>query len=281
MAIRVRFGPAGKPVQYKGAMLGVPEFLHGIGLDALEYQAVRGVRISEPDATALGEEAKKYDVALSLHAPYFINLAGSGETIEKSIERLVQSAKAAEWMGARPIVFHAAYYGKKGKEGALRSTIEALRKAVELCEAEGVERPAFSPETMGRDAQLGTIDEVLAVCSEVPGAVPTVDWAHIHARGRGSLKTVGDVLKVIEQIEKVDPSYLKPLHTHFTKVEFGAGGEKKHHTLDEEGYGPDFSIVAKALIEAGVDAVVISESPILEVDGLKMKETLAELLEDA
>lgn len=281
MAIRVRFGPAGKPIQYKGAMLGVPEFLHSIGLDALEYQAVRGVRISELDAKALGDEAKKYDVALSLHAPYFINLAGSDETIEKSIERLVQSARAAKWMGARPIVFHAAYYGGRGKEGALRSTIDALKKAVELCEAEGIEKPPFSPETMGRDAQLGTVGEVLAICSEVPGAVPTIDWAHIHARGRGSLKTVDDILKIIEQVEKADSSYLKPLHTHFTKVEYGSAGEKKHHTLDEEDYGPDFSIVAQALVQAGVDAVVVSESPILEVDSLKMKEILARLLEGA
>ena len=249
MAIKVRFGPAGKPVQYKGGMLGVPEFLHSIGLDALEYQAVRGVRVSEPDAKALGEEARKYDVALSLHAPYFINLAGSEETIEKSIERLVQSARAAKWMGARPIVFHPAYYGKRGKEGALRSTIEALKRAVELCEAEGIEKPPFAPETMGRDAQLGTVEEILTICLEVPGVRPTIDWAHIHARGRGSLKTVDDVLKIIEQVEKADPSYLKPLHTHYTPVEYSeASGERKHHTMDEKEYGPDFTLIAEALV---------------------------------
>ena len=271
--MRVRFGPAGTPTKYKGETTGIPEFLKEIGLDAFEYQAVYGVKISKETAIELGKKAEECDVLLSLHAPYYINLNGAEDVIEKSIDRLVKSAWAAELMNAYRIVFHPGFYGKKSSKEATETIAESLKKAVEMAKAKGYKKFIYSPETMGKVKTFGTLDEILKLCSLVEEhCLPTIDFAHIYARTQGGLRTKDDILKIIEQVEKEFPEAVKPLHTHFTEVEYGPSGEKKHIVM---GKGkPDFKIIAEALIETGVDAVVISESPVLEIDALKMKEIL-------
>ena len=44
-------------------------------------------------------------------------------------------------------------------------------------------------ETSGQQELWGTVEEVLEVCNHVPGTVPVLNMAHIHARGHGRLKT--------------------------------------------------------------------------------------------
>ncbi|RLG59019.1 deoxyribonuclease IV [Candidatus Geothermarchaeota archaeon] len=272
-----RFGPAGTPTQYKGRKSGIPAFLNKMGLDALEYQCVYGVKISEKDAIELGAEAERYDVKLSLHAPYYINLNGSEETIEKSVERLVKSAWAAEKMNAYRIVFHPGFYGGKTSEEALKTISESLKSAVEEAIRRGIRKFTYGPETMGKIRTFGTLDEIIKLCLNVGEHVlPTIDFAHIHARTRGGLRRKDDILKIIERVEReVGKEAVKPLHCHFTQVEYGERGEKKHLIMGKG--GPDFRIIAEALVETGVDAVIISESPILEIDSLKMKEIYEKL----
>ncbi len=277
---KYRFGPAGKPIDYKGDMTGVPKFLHEIDLNALEYQAVRGVRISEDKAKRLGEEAQKYNVLLSLHAPYYINLGSpKKETVEASIKRLMDSVRAAQWMGAYIVVFHPGYYKDTTPEEALKRAIEALKRIVEYRSSISAENVWLGPETTGKVTQLGSLEENIAICREIDGCKPVVDWAHMYARSQGSYITdLSHVIEVIELIEKeLGSKAVKPLHMHFSRIEYGKGGEREHHRLDEEEYGPDFRIVCRGIVETGVDAVFISESPVLERDALVMKRICSEL----
>ena len=279
--LKIRFGPAGKPLNFKGDIVKVPEYLKNIDLEALEYEAVRGVKISEEKARRLGEEAKKYDIVLSMHAPYFINLAGSEDVINRSLQRLRQALIAAEWMGAYAIVFHPGYYkGNKSKEEAVRKVIEALKNLMEEV-SDTITRPQIAPETTGKTSQVGDVDEVIEICRNVPRCRPCVDWAHLHARYQGNfIRSVDDVLRVIEKIEReLGSSAVNPLHTHFSKIEFGKGGEKEHHTLGEKEYGPEWEHVCKAYLETGISAVVISESPILDRDAILMKKVCQSLVE--
>ena len=277
---RLRFGPAGKPLDFKGAMEKVPEFLHQIGLDALEYEAVRGVRIKEEKARKLGEEARKYDILLSMHAPYYINLASPDPAVvERSIKRIIEAMIASEWMGAYAVVIHTGYYkGNKSKKEALEKAIEAYKVVLNQL-PEWVKTPDISPEVMGKTTAIGDIDEVVEICLNIGKRCrPTIDWAHLHARYQGQhVLTIDNVLKVIEVFEKnLGKKAIDPLHTHFSKIEYGKGGEKEHHTLGEEEYGPEWRIVCKAYIQTGINATVISESPILEKDALLMKKICEE-----
>ncbi len=272
---KLRFGPAGKPVDFKGDMVKVPEYLHKIGLDALEYEAVRGVRISEAKARLLGEEARKYDIALSLHAPYFINLASpEPKTVENSIKRIIDSVQAAYWMGAYIVVFHVGYYkGNESKKAALDKALNALRRVADEVKSRNIKGVWLGPETTGKKTQIGSLEEVVEICMSIDNCRPVVDWAHLHARALGMhIVKLDDVLKVVDYIEKnLGTETIKHLHMHFSKIEYGSGGEREHHTLHEENYGPDFKIVCKGLKETGVEGVIISESPILDKDALVMK----------
>ena len=271
---RIRFGPAGKPVDFRGPMERVPEFLASMGLDALEYEAVRGVRISEAKARLLGEEARRHGVLLSMHAPYYVNLASpEDDVVRRSLKRLYDSMLAAEWMGAYAVVVYPGYYkGNKSREEALKRVIDSLKSLMDSIPA-WVKTPWIAPETMGKSSQVGSLEEVVAICREVPRCRPCVDWAHLYARAEGGfVRSVDEVTKAVEYIEReLGREVVSPLHTHFSRIEYGRGGEREHHTLAEEEYGPEWRIVCRAYLELGIDAVVISESPILEKDALVMK----------
>jgi len=276
-----RFGPAGVPPGFKAlkaTLMDVPRLLREEGLDAFEYQAVRwGVKpqIRREDAERFGLKAKENDVLLSLHASYFINFCGDKETVEASKARLVACATAAQWMQAQTVVFHPGFYGKKTPKEAFANCLEALKDVVKRLKSLGIGNVKLGPETMGKPTQLGSLEEILALCEKVEQTQPVIDWAHLHAREKGLFKTVEDFRRVVETIEKrLGTEAVKNMHCHFTKVEFTEKGEKCHHTLDEAEYGPDFALLAKVIAEFKLTPVIISESPVLDVDAIKMRDIL-------
>jgi len=273
LADRPRFGPAGKPPRFKGPTTETPRFLHDEGLDAFEYQAVRGVRISQKDATELGRVAKETDVWLSMHGPYFINLSGERATVEASEKRLIDSLKATSWMGGHRVVFHPGYYGMRSLKDALDLCIKSMREIIEKARTLGIKDVLLGPEIGGKKSQVGSLDEIITICKKVESTAPTIDWSHLHARTGGGIKGKDDYLKVIETLEKeLGSDAVKNLHCHFTHVEFTEKGERSHHELDEPGYGPDFKPLAEIIAEQGLRPVIISESPILDIDSIKMRD---------
>jgi deoxyribonuclease-4 len=283
MADRPRFGPAGVPPTFhllKATLAEVPQLLHEIGLDALEYEAVRWGKtpqIKQQDAQTLNQEAKQHDVWLSLHASYYINLAGNKTIREASKQRLIACATAAEWMQAHTVVFHPGFYANKTHKEAYNTCLQTLKEVQETLNNQGIKNVKLGPETMGRTQQLGTLNEVLDICETLPQTQPVIDWSHIHARENGKLKTTDDYLTIITQIEnRLGTEAAKNLHCHFTKIEYTTKGEKRHHTLDEKTYGPDFRPLAKIIIEQNLRPVIISESPLIEIDAIKMRNTLRE-----
>lgn len=266
----IRFGPAGRPIGYKGKTTQVCDYIKGIGLDAFEYQATYGVRISKQSALELGDNAKKNDVRISMHAPYYINLCSQKEdTVKKSIERLVQSVKAGELMNSYRIVFHTGFYTKYSHEEAMKKCKDAISDLLEEVETLGIKNYTFAPETTGKKSQVGSLDELINICLSFDHFAPTVDFAHMHARSGGSIKTKGDYVKIFDKIET--ELGLKSLHSHFTKIEYTDAGERKHHILADEKFGPPLTPLLKLISENGFDVTLICETPHLEIDSLEMK----------
>jgi len=281
MADRLRFGPAGVPLAFrvmKATLADVPRLLTDKGLDAFEYQAVRwGAKpqIRKEKAEQLGLKAEEQDVWLSLHGSYFINFCGKREIIEASKNRLIACATAAEWMKAHVVVFHPGFYGKKQPKEAFKDCLEAIKEVVETMKTLGIRNVRLGPETMGKLSQFGSLDEILGLCEQVEQTQPVIDWAHLHARCKGCFRKVEDFRKVVEEIERrLGTDAVKNMHCHFTKVEFTDKGERRHRTMDEEGYGPDFTLLAKVIAEFRLRPVIISESPVPDVDAIKMREIL-------
>ena len=285
VADRPRFGPAGVPGRFKELKRSVDEFpayLHAEGLDAFEYQAVRwGPRpqMRREGAEKLGNNAKKYDVWLTVHGSYFINFCGNEETIEKSKKRLIACATAADWMDAHLVVFHPGFYGKRSPRDALKICAKAMEEVVESVRSLGITKVHLGPETTGKPSQLGSLDEILTLCERVELTEPVIDWAHIHAREGGKLKTIDDFREVLNQIEKrLGDDALKNLHCHYTPVEFTAKGERRHRTMDETEFGPEFRHLAVLIAELDLKPIIISESPILDIDSQKMRDIVYEEL---
>ena len=283
MAERTRFGPAGVPPMFRvlgASTVDTPRLLHEEGLDAFEYQAVRWgpkPQIKEADARKLGEEAKKNDVKLSMHGSYFINLSGKRDVVEASKRRMIACAAGAEWMGASVMVFHTGFYGKFEKDYALKTCITALKEVSAEMKSLGL-KVKLGPETMGRKFQVGTLDEIITINREVEDTQLVIDWGHLHALHQGAFKTVDDMRRVAEKVEReLGTEALRSMHCHFSKIEYTAQGERKHHTLDEERFGPDFQLLAEVIVDFGLHPTLICESPILDVDARKMKETLRQV----
>jgi deoxyribonuclease-4 len=176
-------------------------------------------------------------VWLSLHGSYFINFCGKKETIEASKNRLIACATAAEWMNAHVMVFHPGFYGRRQLKEVFKGCLEALQEVAETMKTLGIKKVKLGPETMGKLAQFGSLDEVLGLSEQIEQTQPVIDWAHLHARCRGCLKTIEDFRKVVEENEnRLGTDAVKDMHCHFTKVEFTDKGEKRHHTMDEAEY---------------------------------------------
>jgi len=285
MAERTRFGPAGVPPMFRlwGAeMPDVPRLLREEGLDAFEYPAVRWGQVPQmkrENAEKLGAAAKENDVKLSVHGSYFINLAGKEEIVEASKRRIIACATAAEWMGAYVLVFHTGFHGRFEKEFAFKTCLDALKDVSAKMKDLGLQ-VKLGPETMGRKFQVGSLDEIMTFCEQVEGTHLVIDWAHLHALHLGSLKRPEDFRTIAEKVEqRLGTEALRTMHCHFSKIEFVAQGEKRHHTLDEEKYGPEFRMLAEVISDFQMHPTIICESPLLDVDARKMQETLKEVLE--
>ena len=278
MKNKVLFGPAGSPIDYKGAAYKAPKYISEEGLNSYEYQSPYGVRIGENAATTLKEESKKHEILVSMHAPYYINLcAKEEEKLDKSIGHLIAAAHAGEWMGAYRLVFHPGAYLNRKPQKAMEIAKNTVNRLFEELEAEGIEEFTFAPETTGKRTQLGNVGEVVELCATFDHFEPTIDFAHVHARGRGFLTKEEDYNCIFSTIE--DQLDIDILHCHFTTIEYGKGGEVKHHILDEsDEYGPDIKDLLANLIDNGWRANIICETPLHDVDALKMKKLYEEMI---
>ncbi len=279
MPERPRFGPAGIPSWFKelkAPTSELPYFLKEERLDALEYEAVRwGQRpgIRKEQAEKLGANAERYDVWLTVHGSYYINLLGNSEILNASKRRLIACGTAAKWMKAHTVVFHLGYYSQKqSHKKDLQDCINVLKEISETMQSMGM-KTNLGPETSGKLVQLGSLEEILTICENVEQTQPVIDWAHLHARYRGSLMTTYDFQQVIEKIEnRLGTTVARNLHSHFSSVEYTFRGERRHHPLMTEGYGPKFEPLAEAIASLSLKPVIISESPLPDEDAKKMRD---------
>jgi deoxyribonuclease-4 len=197
--------------------------------------------------------------------------------VEASKQRLLACATAADWMDAYVMVFHTGFYGKFEKDYALKTCIAALKEVSAQMKSMGI-KTKLGPETMGRKSQVGTMDEIIAINREVECTHLVLDWGHLHALHQGAFKTADDMRKIAEKIEmELGTQTLRGMHCHFSKIEFSAVGEKRHHTLGEAAFGPEFRHLAEVILDFGMHPTVICETPLLDVDARKMKEILLEV----
>ena len=274
-----QFGPAGNAESFSKvhkSSLAAPAWIAQQGLDCYEYQCGKGVHVGEDTARKLGEKAREAGIALSVHAPYFINLANPDpESRAKTTNYVLESCFVAQVMGAERIVIHSGALMKRNRQEALDIAKETLKQVLEACDRQGYGNITLCPETMGKINQLGDLDEVLTLCTLDERLIPCIDFGHLYARSLGELEGEQACREMLDKVERVlGEERASRFHSHFSRIEFTPnGGEKRHRTFaDHGGFGPDWTPLAREVARRGWSPTFICESAGTQAeDAVEMK----------
>lgn len=271
--VSFRFGTVGTPhskPKSPGGTVGGVMHIAELGMDAMEIGWVRSVRVSDKTCAKIMETAQEHAVALSVHAPYYINLNADDEEWPKSRERLMDAARAGYKSGATDIVFHPGSYFERSPADVLQVVMPRLEGCVKELKEDGVQ-VTLRPETMGKGAMLGSLEDTLEM-SRLPGVEPCLDFAHLHARpGDGSMNSYDEWMETFEAyVAALGPESIKQIHCHVSGIEYTEKGEQEHLIFEEADF--DLDALLRALQSAGGQGRLLCESPILEEDALVMRE---------
>jgi len=267
------FGTAGAPhSSARGTTVAGIRRVKELGLGCMEIEFVRGVKMRADSAKDVHRTATSQNVALSVHAPYYINLNSSEpEKIDASIKRIYDSALIGSICGARSVVFHPAYYQKDKPEEVFSRVCQKLQELTARMAAEDIDT-VLRPETTGKPTQFGSLDETLNMCSQLDKVLPCIDFAHLHARSNGKENSYEEFAVVLEKVENIlGREALENMHVHISGIEYGPKGEKSHLKLD--GSDLRYTELLQAFKAFKATGLVISESPDNEGDALLLKRT--------
>ena len=273
MALSFQFGTVGSPIgtpKKPGGSAGAIEFIKSIGLDTLELGWVQSVRVTEATCALIKEKATEQKVTLSVHAPYFFNLNANEEEWPKSRKRLMDAAHYGNLAGATDIIFHPGSYFERPPKDVLKVAIPRLKDCVK--ELRKAKNPVtLRPETMGKSAMLGSLEDTLEMSKAIKGVQPCLDFAHLHARpGDGTVNSVKEWTQMLEAYQAaLGKEALKSLHIHLSGIEYGPKGEKNHLALGESDLKINF--LFEVLRDFGCAGRILCESPIMEADAENMK----------
>ena len=262
-----RFGPGGNCEDFYAAgnksTVQIFKWLSGLELELYEYQAGRGLSVSRATLRSFAEEARKYNITLSLHAPYYISISSEDEEKRRnSAGYILQSLRFANDLGAEKIIVHSGGLGKLSRPEAMELSKATLNKAVSAAYENKLDGIKIGIETMGKENQLGTPEEVIDLCKIDKIFIPVIDFGHLYARslGRDMLRE-DDYMRLFALIEKeLGADILNNLHCHFSKIEYTKKGERKHLKFSDDTFGPDYEPLIEAVIKAGISPDVICES---------------------
>lgn len=274
----IKFGPSGNSeIFYQDGhktSFEAPEWLDKHNLRAYEYSFGRMFNMSHEKAKLLGQEAIKHNVQVSVHAPYYINLANpSDEVFEKNIGYLLTSLSYLTDFNGKKCVFHPGSCGKESRDVAVNRMMKRIDTLLEKIYVNGYGNLFICPETMGKSQQLGSVKEIVELCKLDKCLIPTLDFGHINAVTGGTLKTADDFRKILDYVySELGEFKAKNLHIHFSKIEYTSKGEVKHLTLDDTIYGPEFEPLAVVLKEMNLEPTIICESKgTMMEDAIKLK----------
>ena len=274
----IKFGPSGLSEDFKDTGLktvaDAAKWIKSKNLDCFEYSFGRGVNLSTATAESIGQAFNQEQVELSVHAPYFINLA----TVEEdkalnNIKYIMDSLKMLKVFGGNRCVFHPGSQMKATREDAMNVLMNAFENLYKIKQDSEYKDLLICPETMGKLGQLGDLEEIIRMSQFGDDVVPCIDFGHLNARTIGSIKTKDDYRRILDRLfEGIGESKAKKIHVHFSKIEYTQKGESKHLTFDDNEFGPDYKPLMELFKEYKMDAYIVSESAGTQTrDALLMK----------
>jgi deoxyribonuclease-4 len=245
-------------------------YIKSFGLDAMELIFTRFVNVTDNNKDKILKSKLENDIYLSAHGSHYTNLnAEELSKQEASIERIIKASEGLLKVKGRSLIFHPGYYLCSSKS----ETYSTIKNNLLKLPHNGVD---YRLETTGKKTQFGTLEELVALCKEVSTCKLCIDFAHIHARGNGALKTYEDFAEILQYVSDELGKYaLKDLHIHMGGISYSEKGERHHLPLLES----DFNYIdcLRAIKDFGVKGCIIAEGPRLEWDALILKNAYEKL----
>ena len=210
----------------------------------------------------MAKKAQETGLVFSVHAPYYISMSSLEEEKRlNSIQYILQSCAVVKALGGRRVIFHSGSCGKQSREEALEKALDTMEKVVKAVDEAGYEDLVLCPETMGKIGQLGSLEEVMALCQVDKRIIPCIDFGHLNARTLGGIAGREDYIKILDTLkEELGEERANNFHSHFSRIEYTKGGEKRHWTFADTQFGPEPQPLLQLLKERGATPTIICES---------------------
>jgi deoxyribonuclease IV len=267
---KLRFGTAGIPISTKGDTIQGIKDVKSLNLDSMELEFVRRIHVTKEKAPEIKKVAKDNNVALTCHAPYFINLnSDEKKKFYASINYIVNSAKITSLCGGYSVCFHAGYYQKQDEELVFKKIKDGIKEIVKQVQ-EFDKNIYIRPEISGKQSQFGNLNELIQISQDIEQVLPCIDFSHLFARTVGQNNTKEEFKSILSEVEKrLGKEAINNSHFHVSGIAYTDKGEKNHLTLEESKF--NYKDLLKTLKEFKVKGVLTCESPNIEDDAIKMK----------
>ena len=309
---KLLFGTGGSPLTSasRSTLDGIKR-IKELGLDCLELEFVHGVKMSKEIARDVEKLSKELEIKLSIHGPYYINLASENNKIfYGSIKYITDALLIGVISGTRSVTFHPGFYQKGSPSETYTKVAKGIAKIYERLQevlqkenlADRKQEIKLAPELTGKPTQFGDLEELIALSQEFKkdDLRFCFDFAHKYARSNGKFNTYDEFMQMLEKIARsLGEKFLKRLHIHVSGIMYSVKGERNHVTLlasaaEYRNAGVDlpeakailkdlgkkeklagsffnWQELLKALKKSGVGGNLVCESPNLEMDALVMK----------
>ena len=254
-----------KPRNYDKAF----QVLDEMGLDGIELEFVRGVRISKDSLETVSNNSKKY--LFTAHGPFYINLnSKEPDKVEASVQRIIETAQVASAAGAYSITYHAAYYLEDSKRATFKNVLKQTQRIIDELKKQNI-NIWVRPEKTGKATQWGDLNEIIELSKEFDNVLPCVDFSYLHSRYGGTHNTYDEFCQVLEKMDtKLGRIALDNFHGHLAGIAYSAKGEKHHLELEQSDM--NYKDLLKALKSFNVKGALVCESPNIEDDCQLIKE---------
>ncbi|MEA4977014.1 MAG: TIM barrel protein [Methanomassiliicoccaceae archaeon] len=212
-----------------------------------------------------GEIAKRMDVSMSIHTPYYMDLGSETPLAEMCMDSIRHAGLILNALGGDTVVTSLGLYNGASKEETESRIFDNVEAIMGWWQEENL-KPRLGIEVTGHQETFGSLDQILDMCDNIEGIVPVINFPHHHSRTGGSLKEIKDF---IDLIEKVEPYCKGGIYSQFSGVEHADGEEKKYTPIKKGDL--KFETLADALTEVRPEITVISCSPLLEHDAMYMR----------
>jgi deoxyribonuclease-4 len=269
----IRFGPSGNDEKFYAqgyaSSADAPKWLASMGLSAYEISFGRGIRMMDKTAKTIGNNAAQFGVQISVHAPYFINLANNG-SMENNYNYIKRSLELLRQMGGNRLVVHAGSQMDMERSEAIENCRKNLHTVIKRLDADGISDFLLCIETMGKYRQIGNVEEICELCSVDERVIPTLDFGHINCLMQGNM----DIPKIFDTAKRlIGEEKLNKVHIHLSFVQFSAAGEIRHTVLDDKKWGFSIKVITDEIKQRELNPVIICESEnVMAQDAVKIKE---------